>query len=512
MKKIISSIALMILLTATAVHAQCPGNALNFTAASISRVDGALISSVSNNFTMEFWVKPSKAIPSGMIETNIPFYYAGVAGQNYGVFPTHGGGYPGPNPNNGYPNHAGAGISVGTNGVAVFEHSHNYIPPILLLYTPISSINWTHIAVVYTARNPSLYINGLLVRTSPFTSTITDVHPSASLGDLYNYGPFGGSIDELRIWDTPLSGATIGAWYNLHADNSHPNIANLYSYWKLDEGTGITTADASGNGRNGTLANAPAWISSTIALHPALTVSAGADEHMLFGYPPSQCKTKTVVVTGGTAPFTYSWTLNRALLSGETMTGSNTSSVTVCLMDTAELCVTVTDAANCTSTDCAMMFAEDVRCGTGNNQKVTICHNNNTICVDASAVPAHIAHGDYVGPCGSNFANHEEIEIKENTKPVFNISPKAGKENNSKPGFNIYPNPSDGNFIISFNLKDGNSSDRTIQIINSNGQVVKQLNMNGQNRMSINLKDPGTYVVQLITNRQVITKRLVVVH
>jgi hypothetical protein len=238
------------------------------------------------------------------------------------------------------------------------------------------------------------------------------------------------------------------------------------------------------------------WLYTSTEVSCTMTVSAGADENLLFGYPPSQCKTKTAVVTDGTAPFSYSWTLDRALLPGETMTGANTATVTVCLMDTTELCVTVTDAASCTATDCAMMFAEDVRCGTGNNQKVTICHNNNTICVDANAVAGHLNHGDYVGPCAS-FTNNEDIKI---TKSIKN-------------DFSIYPNPSDGNFIVSLNLPgDDNTGDRNIQIINSSGQIVKQLNMNGQNRISMNLKEPGTYSVQLITNRQVITKKLVVIH
>lgn len=31
--------------------------------------------------------------------------------------------------------------------------------------------------------------------------------------------------------------------------------------------------------------------------------------------------------------------------------------------------------------------------------KVTICHKGHTISVDRHAVPAHLAHGDTVGPC-----------------------------------------------------------------------------------------------------------------
>lgn len=43
--------------------------------------------------------------------------------------------------------------------------------------------------------------------------------------------------------------------------NSYADItSNLVGWWKLDEGTGSTTADSSGSGFTGTLQNSPTWI------------------------------------------------------------------------------------------------------------------------------------------------------------------------------------------------------------------------------------------------------------
>ncbi len=58
------------------------------------------------------------------------------------------------------PTHACAGISVGRNGVCVYEHSGNYFAPLLAHSAPLT--NWTHVAVVYQDGTPSLYLNGEL--------------------------------------------------------------------------------------------------------------------------------------------------------------------------------------------------------------------------------------------------------------------------------------------------------------------------------------------------------------
>jgi len=97
---------------------------------------------------------------------------------------------------------------------------------------------------------------------------MTTVRPSQALGDATNsYGPFYGSIDEFRIWSVALSGSTIGAWYNKIADSGHPNFANLFTNWHLDEGSGTTASDASGNSHNGTLVGLPTWIISDITIN-----------------------------------------------------------------------------------------------------------------------------------------------------------------------------------------------------------------------------------------------------
>ena len=109
--------------------AQCTGAAMLFNSGSPRAITTtSSTSSISNTFTIDFWVKPGKTISSGMSQNNGLYDYTGITGQNFAVFPFHGGAYP---------THAGAGVSVGTNGIAVFEHDDNYIPPLLVHYTSI---------------------------------------------------------------------------------------------------------------------------------------------------------------------------------------------------------------------------------------------------------------------------------------------------------------------------------------------------------------------------------------
>src|SRR4051794_13715160 len=85
----------------------------------------SIFNNISNNFTYEFWVKPEdKHSPVSQTKTGV----SGTFGQRYVIVP----GYA----NNA--NHAGVGVSVGTNGVSVFEHTREHLPAVLVYETIIS--------------------------------------------------------------------------------------------------------------------------------------------------------------------------------------------------------------------------------------------------------------------------------------------------------------------------------------------------------------------------------------
>ena len=76
--------------------------------------------------------------------------------------------------------------------------------------------------------------------------------------------------------------------------------------------------------------------------------------------------------------------------------------------DACDLCPGGNDGQNTYGTalpDCAewldlTSLPAEWRCG-NNDDKVQICHDGNTLCISPSAVPAHLAHGDYLGPCNA---------------------------------------------------------------------------------------------------------------
>ncbi|MBM7622080.1 GT2 family glycosyltransferase [Bacillus tianshenii] len=149
-----------------------------------------LISDISNNFTYEFWVRPQTEIMFANESIN---QVEMLKSQNWLVGPGYGG-------ENG--TDAGFGISIGTNGINVFEYGKNYFPT--SLEYNFDNTSWNHYAIVYNNKTPYLYINGYFVIKGK-TSNKDKVYPSGVLGALDSYGFFTGEFADVRIWDYPRS-------------------------------------------------------------------------------------------------------------------------------------------------------------------------------------------------------------------------------------------------------------------------------------------------------------------
>ena len=183
----------------------------------------------------------------------------GNDGQRYAIWPIHASDAYGAG-------HSGAGISIGTNGVSVYEQSSGYNPALLVHEEVLD--DWNHITVVYDNKTPSLYLNGVLARTG--LASFKTVHPSAGKGDVlgsqsggFGGGTFGGStgyyggwLDEIRYYDRALSTEEIVGSMNQILD--HENVSGLIGYWRFDEGSGLTAIDLSSSENHASIIG-PDW-------------------------------------------------------------------------------------------------------------------------------------------------------------------------------------------------------------------------------------------------------------
>ncbi|SJZ82091.1 Abnormal spindle-like microcephaly-assoc'd, ASPM-SPD-2-Hydin [Trichlorobacter thiogenes] len=165
---------------------------------------GIASSSASSSFTMEFWAKPTATI-TNLAASQTTSGYAGTSGQRYAIFPEM----------QDSTTEAGAGVSVGTNGIMVTEHAGDYLPAPLvypLADGEIPTNGWLHIAVVYENQIPKLYINGVLKQTG--LSSGRTVYPSSQFGG-NSYGFYAGLLDELHIFNRALTVTEIQSIYSV---------------------------------------------------------------------------------------------------------------------------------------------------------------------------------------------------------------------------------------------------------------------------------------------------------
>ena len=142
----------------------------------------------------------------------------------------------------------------------------------------MSADTWHHVVITSdgsgTNRANKCYIDGSEVSTnstSPIaSSTNLESHTgtakltTSNLASLAFYKQY---LDQIATWDSVLTSAEITEIYDnnpLLTSNSgdYTSSADLQRYYKMDENTGTTTADSSGNSNAAfTLFNGPTWSS-----------------------------------------------------------------------------------------------------------------------------------------------------------------------------------------------------------------------------------------------------------
>lgn len=208
-----------------------------------------------------------------------------------------------------------------------------------------------------------------------------------------------------------------------------------------------------------------------------LTVAASPDTTIYYGYG-SNCVQLKAEVSGGTAPYSFSWSPGG--------TTPNDQITTVCPTSTSVYTVTVTDADGNKATTQVTVALIDVRC---DDKKVVVCHNGKELCIAASAVRAHLQHGDKPGSCSLNINGTYTI--------------KEAPEWNGKLAlfFKAYPNPTSNLSTIIYQVPV--DAQVTITLTDLNGRelraIVQQRKRAGYYVTSVNTNKlvPGVYLCRM---------------
>lgn len=142
----------------------------------------------------------------------------------------------------------------------------------------MSADTWHHVVLTSdgsgTNRANKCYIDGSEVSTnstaSVASSTNLESHTGATLfttSNLASIAFYKQYLDQIATWDSVLTAAEITEIYDnnplLTSDSGdYTSSGDLQRYYKMDENTGTTTADSSGNSNAPfTLSNGPTWSS-----------------------------------------------------------------------------------------------------------------------------------------------------------------------------------------------------------------------------------------------------------
>lgn len=129
----------------------------------------------------------------------------------------------------------------------------------------IEAGEWSHVAAVFENGRATIYLNGFADAVRSDMVVPQNGTAPVMLGSQDRFGSwYSGVIDEVRVWNVARTQQQIFSSKDVQVPSG---AAGLVAYWRLDEGSGDSASDATGNGHTIQLGNSwvgkggrPVWV------------------------------------------------------------------------------------------------------------------------------------------------------------------------------------------------------------------------------------------------------------
>jgi hypothetical protein len=202
-------------------------NSINFTSTA-SEISVPMPSAAMGGMTLEFWMKPASGLSSGTYL---------VVRKNNGSGGTE------------------VSVSLNYSSSTVASLSATVNPamgsPAVASANLGNPLAWTHVALVISASSVQFFIDGVAQTPSPLMGALAFSNQPMVFGSSYR-----GQIDDIRIYAGSRNSTQINA--DKRSPAGAPYESSLVAYYRLDEGSGTSLADATGRNVLATAGNI-AW-------------------------------------------------------------------------------------------------------------------------------------------------------------------------------------------------------------------------------------------------------------
>lgn len=371
----------------------------------------------------------------------------------------------------------GSATAVGTGGTAPYTYT------------------WSNSAIGGTINNIAAGTYSVTVTDNASclaVSSVTVTQPTAIVvanNTTTNVSCFGGNNGSAAVAATGGTGAYTFLWSNAGTSATITGLtAGTYT-------ATVTDANGCNNAASVTITQ-PAT---------ALGLSAAGTDISCNG---SIDGTGAATATGGTAPYSYTWSNGATSAAASNLSAGvytvTTTDANGCVANASDITVTEPTAINSstTVTDCSVFGATDgnvaLAAGGGTGAYTFLWSNGAT-----TQNLANVASGTYtVSVTDANGCTDVATAIVD--------QPSSVGVNNANINISVFPNPADASATLSISLV--NTSDVNVQVINTLGQVLTSISdasvINNQYTLNTSEWAAGVYVVRVAAGNDVATYRL----